>query len=54
MTDGMINLLALVEKAADSDVLHAMISLAAERLIELEVGTLTRAALCEKGANRLV
>ena len=45
MTDDMMNLQALVEKSADADFLREMIGFAAQRLMELEVGGLTGAAL---------
>ena len=54
MTDGMIALRSLVEKAPDADLLREIIGFAAERLMELEVGGLTGAAWGEKSAERLV
>ncbi|SFN93952.1 hypothetical protein SAMN05216573_1298 [Bradyrhizobium sp. Rc3b] len=44
MTDVMMNLGTLVEKAPDADLLREMISFAAQRLMELEVEGQTGAA----------
>jgi transposase-like protein len=54
MTDEMMNLRTLVEKAPAADVLREMIAFAADRLMELEVGALTGAPHGEKNPNRLV
>lgn len=53
MTNDTMNLQALVGKSADSDFLRDMISFAAQRLMELEVGGLTGAAYGEKDSERL-
>jgi putative transposase len=53
MTDEMMSLRSLFEKAPDADLLREMIGFAAHRLMELEVGELTGAAYGEKSAARL-
>ena len=53
MTDEMMSLRALIEKAPDADLLREMIAFAAQRLMELEVGELTGAAYGEKSAERV-
>ena len=53
MTQPMMDLRALVEKSADTDLLREMIGFAAERLMELEVGAKTGAEYGEKSPARL-
>ena len=53
MTKPMMDLRELVEKSADADILREMIGFAAERLMELEVGTSTGAGYGEKSVERL-
>ena len=53
MTDEMLSLRALIEKAPDADLLREMIGFAAQRLMELEVGDIAGAAYGEKSADRL-
>ena len=54
MTETMMDLKALLEKAPDADLLREMIGFAAKRLMELEVGALTGAAWNAKSDERLV
>ena len=55
MTDEMMSLRAMLEKAPGADFRREMIGFAAERLMELEVGALTVAAHGERNpAGRLV
>jgi putative transposase len=54
MTDETMSLKNVLEKTPDADLLREMIGFAAQRLMELEVGGLTGAALGEKSAERLV
>ncbi|MBB5046980.1 transposase-like protein [Rhodopseudomonas rhenobacensis] len=53
MTDDMMNLRSLVEKTPDADLLREMIGFAAQRLMEMEVGSLTGAGYGEKTPERL-
>jgi transposase-like protein len=53
MTSDKMDLHALVGKTADGDFLRDMIGFAAQRLMELEVGSVTGAAYGEKDPERL-
>jgi len=53
MTDDMMSLRTLVEKARDADMSRELFSFAAGRLMEMEVGALAGAAYGEKDPNRL-
>ena len=53
MTDEMMSLRTLLEKSADADLLREMVGFAAQRLMELEVESLTGAGYGEKSADRL-
>ncbi len=53
MTDPMMHLRSLLEKAPDADILRDMIWYAAERLMEIEVGGLTGAGCGVKSPGRL-
>ncbi|MBB4526532.1 UNVERIFIED_ORG: putative transposase [Rhizobium sophorae] len=53
MTNDMMNVRSLVEKSADADLLREMIGFAAERLMELEVGSATGADFGEENPMRL-
>lgn len=52
MTNEMMSLRGLLEKSADADLLREMIGFAAERLMELEVATLTGAGHGERSPDQ--
>src|SRR5438874_10534075 len=53
MTDEMMSLRTLLEKSSDADLLREMVGFAAQRLMELEVGSLTATAHGERSPDRI-
>src|SRR5437016_4265265 len=53
MTNEMMSLRALLEKNSDADLLREMVGFAAQRLMELEVESLTGAAHGERSPDRI-
>jgi putative transposase len=53
MTDEMMSLRTLLEERSDADLLREMVGFAAQRLIELEVESLTGAAHGERSPDRI-
>ncbi len=53
MTDDTMNLQALLGKSADAGFLREMIGFAAQRLMDLEIGSLTGAGYGEKSSDQL-
>src|SRR5689334_13779298 len=53
MTDEMMSLRTLLEKSSDADLLREMVGFAAQRLMELEVESLTGAAHGERRPERI-
>ena len=53
MTEEMMSLRTLLEKSADADLLREMVGFAAQRLMELEVESLTGAAHGERSPERI-
>jgi putative transposase len=53
MTDEMMSLRTLVEKSSDAELLREMVGFAAQRLMELEVESLTGAAHGERDPDRI-
>ena len=54
MTEDTMNLRGLLEKTADSDLLREMIGFSAQRLMELEVESLTGAPHGARNPDRLI
>jgi len=53
MTDAMMSLRTLLEKSSDADLRREMVGFAAQRLMELEVESLTGAAHGERSPERI-
>src|SRR5438309_2940206 len=53
MTDEMMSLRTLLEKSSDADLLREMVEFAAQRLMELEVESLTGAGHGERSPDRI-
>ena len=53
MTDEMMSLRTLLEKSSDADLLREMVGFAAQRLMELEIESLTGAAHGERSPERI-
>src|SRR6476620_4242688 len=53
MTDEMMSLRTLLEKSSDADLLREMVGFAAQRLMELEVESLTGAAHGQRSPDRI-
>jgi putative transposase len=53
MTEDMMNLRMLMEKSSDADLLREMIGFASQRLMELEIESLTGAGHGERSADRI-
>jgi hypothetical protein len=53
MTDEMMRFRTLLEKSSDADLLRDMVGFAAQRLMELEVESLTGAAHGERSSDRI-
>jgi putative transposase len=53
MTDAMMSLRTLLEKSSDADLLREMVEFAAQRLMELEVESLTGAGHGERSPDRI-